>query len=312
MTNNYTTGLCRVLSGEEYLHEDFKEDLSLIVGGREFTFAGKGNPYNHALEFKEHPTPVYAWFSHHIWWHQGQDVVVKLVNEEAVSTQEQQEETPLTARWESVPEDRNGETPFALRIAFSGAISISYRTLRDHSLEVTGGGVAEARRVDGRSDLWEITVEPDSEANVSILLPVTTDCADRGAVCAGSDKPLSGGLALLIPFSSALQDPPQNSSATGAPAIAGTPQVGETLTPSSSAIADEDGVDDVAYSYQWVANDGTTDTDISGATNSTYTPVEADEGKTIKVRVSFTDDAGNQESLTSEPTEVLAAKPEPA
>ena len=236
-------------------------------------------------------------------------MVVKLVNEEAVSTQEQQEETPLTASWESVPEGRNGETPFALRIAFSGAISISYRTLRDHSLEVTGGGVAEARHVDGRSDLWEITVEPDSEANVSILLPVTTDCADRGAVCAGSDKPLSGGLALLIPFSSALQDPPQNSSATGAPAIAGTPQVGETLTPSSSAIADEDGVDDVAYSYQWVANDGTTDTDISGATNSTYTPVEADEGKTIKVRVSFTDDAGNQESLTSEPTEVLAAKP---
>ena len=219
-------------------------------------------------------------------------MVVKLVNEEAVSTQEQQEETPLTASWESVPEGRNGETPFALRIAFSGAISISYRTLRDHSLEVTGGGVAEARHVDGRSDLWEITVEPDSEANVSILLPVTTDCADRGAVCAGSDKPLSGGLALLIPFSSALQDPPQNSSATGAPAIAGTPQVG-----------------DVAYSYQWVANDRTTDTDISGATNSTYTPVEADEGKTIKVRVSFTDDAGNQESLTSEPTEVLAAKP---
>ena len=70
VTNNYTTGLCRVLSGEEYLHEDFKEDLSLIGGGREFTFAGKGNPYNHALEFKEHPTPVYAWFSHHIWWHQ--------------------------------------------------------------------------------------------------------------------------------------------------------------------------------------------------------------------------------------------------
>ena len=98
-----------------------------------------------------------------------------------------------------------------------------------------------------------------------------------------------------------------NSPATGAPAISGTAQVGDTLTASTSGIADSDGLTDVSYTYQWVSNDGTDDSDISGAT-STYTLVDSDEGNTIKVRVSFTDDVGNEETLTSAATgEVVAA-----
>ena len=46
-----------------------------------------------------------------------------------------------------------------------------------------------------------------------------------------------------------------------------------------------------------------------GQTNSTYELVSADEGKTIRVRVSFTDDAGNTESLTSTATTAVAAQP---
>ena len=83
------------------------------------------------------------------------------------------------------------------------------------------------------------------------------------------------------------------------PTINGTAQVGETLTADTSGIVDADGLTNVSYSYQWIRNDGTTDTDIQGATSSTYTLVSADEGKTIKVRVSFTDDAGHSETLTS-------------
>ena len=93
--------------------------------------------------------------------------------------------------------------------------------------------------------------------------------------------------------------------AVGLPAITGTAQVGETLTADTSAIADEDGLDDVSYSYQWLADD----TEIDGATSSTYTPQSSDNGKVIKVRVTFTDDAGNQESLTSAATDAVAAKP---
>ena len=96
--------------------------------------------------------------------------------------------------------------------------------------------------------------------------------------------------------------PVANSPATGSPAITGTAQVGETLTVDTSGIADEDGLENAAFSYQWLADA----TAISGATAGTYTPVEADEGKAITVQVNFTDDADNDETLTSAPTDAVA------
>ena len=104
-----------------------------------------------------------------------------------------------------------------------------------------------------------------------------------------------------------LAAPDDGAPATGPPVITGTARVGQTLTVDTSAIADEDGLGNVSYSYQWIANDGTTDTDIEDATDSAYTPRVSDVGKTIKVRVTFTDDADNQESLTSADTDTVAA-----
>ena len=98
-----------------------------------------------------------------------------------------------------------------------------------------------------------------------------------------------------------------NTDATGVPSITGTPQVDETLTADTSAIADADGLNNVSYDYQWIANDGNSDTEIEDATDSTYTPSVSDVGKTIQVRVTFTDDAENQETLTSEATVAVAA-----
>ena len=91
--------------------------------------------------------------------------------------------------------------------------------------------------------------------------------------------------------------------AVGAPIITGNAQVGRTLTVDTSAIADPNGLSNVQYEYQWLADDS----DISGATNATYTLSNSDEGKTIKVEVSFTDDAGHDETLTSAATEAVAA-----
>ena len=96
-----------------------------------------------------------------------------------------------------------------------------------------------------------------------------------------------------------------NTSAAGAPTISGTPQVDETLTADTSAISDEDGLTKVSWSYQWTAGG----TDIEGAASSTYTLVFADQGKTIKVKVSFTDDADNAETLTSVATLAVASAP---
>ena len=98
-----------------------------------------------------------------------------------------------------------------------------------------------------------------------------------------------------------------NSPATGAPTISGTAQVGETLTADTSPIADEDGLENVSYSYQWIRSDNGADTDIAGETDSTYTLVYADQGKTIEVQVTFTDDDDNAETLTSVATEPVSA-----
>ena len=106
----------------------------------------------------------------------------------------------------------------------------------------------------------------------------------------------------LVSAATTAVQPRPNTPATGAPTISGTAQVGETLTVDVSGITDADGLTNVSYTYQWSANDGTTDTDIRGATNSTYTLSDDDVGKTIKLRVSFTDDANNSETLTSDAT----------
>ena len=102
-------------------------------------------------------------------------------------------------------------------------------------------------------------------------------------------------------------DTPDNSPATGAPTISGTARVGEVLEVDTSGIADANGLSNVQYEYQWLVDDA----DISGATNATYTPVAADEGKAIKVEVSFTDDAGNDETLTTAATDAVAAASTP-
>ena len=96
-----------------------------------------------------------------------------------------------------------------------------------------------------------------------------------------------------------------NNAATGAPAITGTPQVGQTLTASTSGITDQDGLSNAAFSYQWIAGGS----DIGGATGSTYTLTASEQGQTIQVRVTFTDDADNEETLTSIATAAVAAAP---
>ena len=96
---------------------------------------------------------------------------------------------PLTASFEGVPEAHDGQSAFSVRVAFSEDIGISYQTLRDESFTTTGGAVTGARRVDGRHDLWEITVEPSGAEDVTITLPRGRDCGTTGAVCTREDTP---------------------------------------------------------------------------------------------------------------------------
>ena len=95
----------------------------------------------------------------------------------------------------------------------------------------------------------------------------------------------------------------ENNPATGAPTISGTAKGGQTLTADTSGITDADGLPNVSYGYQWLADDA----EMEGATESTYTLTDAEVGKTIKIQVSFTDDASTEETITSAATGAVAA-----
>ena len=212
---------------------------------------------------------------------------------------------PLTAEFQGLPSSHDGETAFTFRIAFSEAVAVTPEAMRTRVLTVAGGAVTGAARVDGESGVWAITVAPDSREELSITLAPSAECAADGAVCTSDGRALSTRAAAIV--NGPADEPERNTAATGTPTIGGTAQVGEALTASTSDISDADGLDDARFAYQWIRASA----DIDGATGSTYTPVAADEGTRLQVRVSFTDDAGNEESLTSAATDAVAAAPEP-
>ena len=104
--------------------------------------------------------------------------------------------------------------------------------------------------------------------------------------------------------------------ATGAPVISGTPQERKTLTVLTSGIVDGDGTtkaeagsEGYAYQYTWFRIVSETETEITEADASTYVLTNADVGAQIRVQVSFTDDQGGSETLSSAKTEAVAARP---
>ena len=94
--------------------------------------------------------------------------------------------------------------------------------------------------------------------------------------------------------------------ATGSPSIWGTAKVGHELTASTGGIRDADGLPST-FTYRWIRVDGTSESNITDATSSSYTLVAADQGKTVKVKVGFTDSGGSAESLTSDATDTVEA-----
>ena len=106
---------------------------------------------------------------------------------------------PLTAELDGVPGEHDGESTFTLGLTFSEEPRVSYRTLRDEAFDVDGGAVRNARRRQSGSDLsWEITVEPDSHADVSVRLPETGSCSASGAICTSDRRPLSHALSASV------------------------------------------------------------------------------------------------------------------
>ena len=214
------------------------------------------------------------------------------------------EETLTSAATDAVSAEPTPNSPA------TGAPTITGTAQVGETLTANTSGIADAEGL-GNVQYEHQWLADDAEISGVTNSTYTVAAADEGKVIkvrvsftddAGNQETLTSGATEAVAAA-----PTPNSPATGAPTITGTAQVGETLTANTSGIADEDGLGNVQYEYQWLANDS----EIAGATSLTYTLADTDEGKAVKVQVSFTDDAGNDESLTSAATDPVAAAPTP-
>ena len=151
-------------------------------------------------------------------------------------------------------------------------------------LELTG-----AKDVDKTENLAPYSLYGDSDGNLNGQALPTGQYTLK--TTAYAEPRLEGAVlgTLEVSFTvteTSAEEEAQNSPATGAPTIGGDAYVGETLTADTSGVEDADGLGNAVFEYQWLAEN----TEVAGATSSTYTPVDADVGKTIKVRVTFTDE----------------------
>jgi len=88
---------------------------------------------------------------------------------------------------------------------------------------------------------------------------------------------------------------------TGAVLISDTtPDQGQTLTALTGSIADLDGLG--SFSFQWQQGNGSTFTDIAGATGASFTTTLAQGNQQLRVVVRYTDGFGKLETLTSAAT----------
>ena len=150
--------------------------------------------------------------------------------------------------------------------------------------------LADGAEIAGATDSTYTLTDGEEGKTVKVRVSFTDDAGNEESLTSAATGTVEGR---------------PNTPATGTPTISGTVQVGETLTAYTSGIEDQDGLNNVAYTYQWLADDA----DIAGARAATYTLTDTEEGKVIKVRVSFTDDAGHEEELTSAPTGTVEGRP---
>ena len=211
----------------------------------------------------------------------------------------------LSAAPASIAEADNGATPDAGNVStLTASIDNAKTFAADQAVTLTFAGTASAADytvapadADAAAAGHQVTLPADAPSVAVTVTAVDNDAVDgdRTVEVTGSLDGADFGATQTITIT---DDEVENTAPTGAPEITGTPQVGQELTAAIGTMADIDGLpatfpDD--YTFQWVRVDASnTETDI-GTNSSTYTPVAADVGATIKVEVSFTDGGGTAE-----------------
>ena len=113
---------------------------------------------------------------------------------------------PFTGSFASVPAEHAGSGTFTLEFHLSEAPGgLSWRTVKGHLFEVSGGTIERARRIGAvRNRGWELTVAPAGNDDVALTLRATASCADAHHVCTSDGRKLAGGATATVPGPAAL------------------------------------------------------------------------------------------------------------
>ena len=105
----------------------------------------------------------------------------------------------LTARMGGLPERHDGSGSIRFKMAFSEPVTAGEDAVRRYALSVTNGTVSEASQRDDEPGAYEMKVMPDSDRDVTIVLPGGRPCAETGAICTGDGRRLAHALSMSVP-----------------------------------------------------------------------------------------------------------------
>ena len=218
------------------------------------------------------------------------------------------DESPPTASIDDVTVSEGaGTMTLTLNLSHESSRRTPYRTQTSYIGGTATQGADYVNFISGGEA--RITVPAgDTQATLDITITDDTAAESSETITIRWDNDPTGGnngdaTPATINFTGTITDNDSaEDSATGKPGITGAAQVGMTLTAGTTNIMDTDGLNSPGYTYQWLR----AGSNISGATSNTYTLTSSDYGETIQVKVNFTDDANNPESLTSDETVPVA------
>ena len=126
----------------------------------------------------------------------GESERSRYVNVETLAAPRQSE---LTAEFRAAPERHDGSSAFTVELHLSEEVDIGWRDIRDSVFTVSDGTVTGARRLSAGSNMgWEVTVAPNSEAAVDIVLTPKGSCGAVGALCTADGRGLAAGLSVTV------------------------------------------------------------------------------------------------------------------
>ncbi len=106
---------------------------------------------------------------------------------------------PITARLVTGLDSHSGSHQVPVPIQLSEPLLTTSQILRQQAIRVSGGFLTDLRRVEGRSDLWELIVVPESPAAVEVTFAPAGRCGADRASCLDDLYRIAEPLELSIP-----------------------------------------------------------------------------------------------------------------